>query len=262
MDSKKLCVADLHLHTNLSTCAPNTTTINSYLEYCDSEGIKKIGISNHLYSHKGINHTLKIKDDISSLQNNTSVQILMGCEMEMFYDEEFVLDKKAASQFDYVLLAPSHIFNQRGHYEKFDLSSSDKIRNLIIENFKRACVLDLGVPTAICHPLYPICAETQQEILDGMSDEMLEECYTLAAKHNKSIEIHACLYRPTVTLDEEGLSPSYIRMLSIAKKCGCKFHFASDSHCSEDFIGVHSLLERGAERAGICENDLWHLAQI
>jgi hypothetical protein len=102
----------------------------------------------------------------------------------------------------------------------------------------------------------------RQEILDSMSAEMLEECYTLAAKHNKSIEIHACLYRPSVTLDEEGLSPSYIRMLSIAKKCGCKFHFASDSHCSEDFIGVHSLLERGAERAGICENDLWHLVQI
>lgn len=262
MNSKKLCVADLHLHTNLSLCAPNTTNINTYLDYCDTEGIKKIGISNHLYTYMGVDHTLQIKDEIRSLQKSTSVKILTGCEMEMFYDEEFVLDKKTASQFDYVLLAPSHIFNQMKHYEKFDLSSSDKIRRLLIDNFKRACLLDLGVPTAICHPLYPICAPNQQEILDGMTDEQLAECYTLAAQHDKSIEIHACLYRDTVTLDQEGLSPSYIRMLSIAKQCGCKFYFGSDAHEIQSFVNKHGLLERAAERAGICEDDLWQLARV
>lgn len=262
MNSKKLCVADLHLHTNLSACAPKTTTVSSYLEHCNSEGIKKIGISNHLYSHKGIEHTLQIKDEIRSLQNNTSIQILLGCEMEMFYDEDFMLDKKTARNFDYVLLAPSHIFNSMPRYEKFDLSSPDKIRHLLIDNFKRACVLDLGVPTAICHPLYPICAPNQQEILDGMTDAQLAECYTLAARHNKSIEIHACLYRNTVTLDEEGLSPSYIHMLSIAKQCGCKFHFGCDAHEPFAFINTHGLLQRAAERAGICEDDLWHLARV
>ena len=69
MNSKKLCVADLHLHTNLSACAPKTTTVSSYLEHCNSEGIKKIGISNHLYSDKGIEHTLQIKDEIHALQD-------------------------------------------------------------------------------------------------------------------------------------------------------------------------------------------------
>ena len=95
-----------------------------------------------------------------------------------------------------------------------------------------------------------------------MTDEMLAECYTLAAKHDKSIEVHACLYRPTVFMDEEGLSPSYIRMLSIAKECGCKFHFGSDAHKPEDFVNVHRLLERAAERAGIREEDLWQVARI
>ena len=261
MSLNNLCVADLHLHTNLSSCAPNTTTVSTYLEHCETEGIKKIGISNHLYNDKGIDHTLKIKDEIYALQNSTSVQILLGCEMEVFYDEEFMLNKTTAAQFDYVLLAPSHIFNQMQHYEKFDLSSSDKIRNLIIDNFKRACLLDLGLPTAICHPLYPICAPNQQEILDGMTDEQLAECYTLAAQHNKSIEIHACLYRDTVTLDQEGLSPSYIRMLSVAKQCGCKFHFGTDAHDAQSFINKHSLLLRAAERAGICEDDMWCLAR-
>jgi len=67
---------------------------------------------------------------------------------------------------------------------------------------------------------------------------------------------------PSVYLDEEGLSPSYIRMLSIARECGCKFHFGSDAHKPKDFVGVHSLLERAAERAGIREEDIWHVARI
>lgn len=259
---ENLCVADLHLHTNLSLCAPCTTTINSYLTFCAQEGIQKIGISNHLYYHKGLNHTLQIKDEIRALHDNSPIQVLLGCEMELFPEKEPMLNKENASQFDYVLLAPSHIFNQIHEYTSFDLSTSDKIRRLIIENFKRACYLDLGVPTAICHPLYPICAPNQQEILDGMTDEQLAECYTLAAKHDKSIEIHACLYRDTVTLDEEGLSPSYIHMLSIAKECGCKFHFGSDAHETQGFVNKHFLLQRAAERAGICESDLWHLARI
>ena len=145
------------------------------------------------------------------------------------------------------------------HYKNFDLSSSDKIRSLIIENFKRACVLDLGVPTAICHPLYPICAPNQQEILNGITDELLADCFSLASHHNKSIEIHACLYRDTVTLDQDGLSPSYIHMLSIAKKCGCKFHFGTDAHTANDFVNKHALLQRAAERAGICKDDLWQI---
>lgn len=262
MSIDRLCIADLHLHTNLSACAPNSTTIYSYLEHCESEGIKKIGISNHFYEDKGIDHILKIQNDIQSLQKSLKAQVLMGCEAEVYYDKEPTLKKEEARQFDYVLLAPSHIFNQLHRYKNFDLSDVDKIRRLITENFKQACYQDLGAPTAICHPLYPIGAPNQQEILDGMTDELLEECFKLAAKHNKSIEIHACLYRDTVTLDEEGLSPSYIRMLSIAKKCGCKFHFGSDAHRSEDFINKHQLLERAAKRAGICKDDLWHLAKI
>ena len=262
MRSDKICVADLHLHTNLSFCAPSDTTLNTYLPHCAQEGLKKIGISNHLYADSDVDRILQIHEEIRALQDCLPVQILIGCEVESRYGQEPTLKREYASKFDYVLLAPSHIFNQLHEYKDFDLSTSDKIRQLLMDNFKRACLLEFGVPTAIAHPLYPIVAPNQQEILDSMTDEQLAECYTLAAEHDKSIEIHACLYRDTVTLDEEGLSPSYIRMLSIAKECGCKFHFGSDAHRLKEFANKHCLLERAAERAGICEDDLWHLARI
>jgi len=121
--------------------------------------------------------------------------------------------------------------------------------------------LDFGIPTGFAHPLYPICAPWQQEILDGISDETLRECYTLAAENNKSIEIHACVYQNTVELDDEGLSPTYIKMLRVAKECGCKFHFGSDAHEPPMFIGSHARLERAAERAGITQDDLWEIVK-
>ena len=261
MESVKLCTADLHLHTNLSYCAPSETTVDLYLPLCSEEGVKRIGISNHLYSLKCIEDAMKLKSEINASGDTLPAQVLIGCEMELFYGQEPLLQKSDARHFDYVLIAPSHIFNFPEKYEGFDLSTPEKIRDMLMENFKRACVLDLGVPTAICHPFYPICAPSQQKILDSMTDEMLAECYRLAAKHDKSIEIHACLYRDSVELDEEGLSPSYIRMLSIAKKCGCKFHFGTDAHRARDFIGKHALLERAAVRAGICKDDLWDIAR-
>ena len=143
----KLCTADLHLHTNLSFCAPRTTFLSSYLPFCAQEGIRKIGISNHLYAAKGVEHTLQIEKEIEEARKNAPVQILMGIEAELFYGQEPQLVKEDAVRFDYALLAPSHIFNLIREYEGFDLSTSDKVRQLIIDNFKRACLQDLGIPT-------------------------------------------------------------------------------------------------------------------
>ena len=65
----------------------------------------------------------------------------------------------------------------------------------------------------------------------------------------------------TVELDDEGLSPIYIKMLRVAKECGCKFHFGSDAHEPSMFIGSHAKLERAAERAGITRDDLWEIVK-
>jgi hypothetical protein len=41
--------SDLHVHTNRSLCAPRTTEPASYVPYCEAEGIRLIGISDHVY---------------------------------------------------------------------------------------------------------------------------------------------------------------------------------------------------------------------
>ena len=261
MDSLKLCQSDLHLHTNLSYCAPETTVAASFLPHCESEGIKTLGFSNHFYTWRGLEHTLKIRDEIEEIRAHSNLKILVGCEAETVFGAEPDLSLQDSALFDYVLLSPSHILNVKDRYSHIDLDDIDTYRELLVENFKAACRLQYKVPTGIAHPLYPICHKSQQEVLDGITDEQLVECFTIAAQNDKSIEIHACLYRETAQLDDEGLSPTYIKFLKIAKQCGCKFHFGSDAHKPEAFIDSHAKLERAAERAGITEDDLWSVAK-
>ena len=256
MEKERLCKMDLHTHTKESRCASRLAELSGYLPFCESEGIEAIGIADHLYDGRGLEAMCRTKQDAERFCG-CGVEIYIGCEAELFYTREPYLTREMAKELDYVLLSPSHIYNLIGAYTDFDLSTPESAKIILLENFKNACLLDFGVPTGIAHPLYPISAPFKQQIIDGYTEDELCECYTLAAKTGKSIEIHACVYRKGVYLDEEGLSPRYIEMLSIAKKCGCKFHFGSDAHSAESFCNKHALLERAAQRAGITKDDLW-----
>ena len=101
----------------------------------------------------------------------------------------------------------------------------------------------------------------EYDVVRSFTDEELEDCFTLAAQKRRSIEIHACLSRNGTPLDDEGISPSYVHFLEIAKKCGCKFHFGADIHVPSHFSGSHEKLEIAARRVGITEDDLWELAK-
>lgn len=272
MEDRSLWYGDLHLHTNLSNCAPRETVPETYLPFLVQEDVRTVGFSNHLYytdnfpdeekaasDVPGVQRVLKLKDNLAEFGKKNDLRVLFGCEVETVFGREPSLPKELAGNFDYILIAASHVLNIRQYYRDYDLSTPEKLRDLVIERFEYACNIGYPVPTGICHPLYPICSPVEQEIVDGISDSRLADCFTLAAKKNISIEIHACLYRKGTHLDEENLSPSYIRLLSAAKACGCHFHFGSDAHCAEAFVNTHSLLRRAAERAGITKEDMWKI---
>lgn len=264
-----LCKSDLHVHTNLSFCSPQTVTAESYLALCEADGIQTIGFSNHIYKPEilqteypaNVRFALRLQEELAALQGKYPVKVLLGCEVEMFYGQQPTLLPEDAAAFDYILLAASHIYNQVHEYAHMNLSTPEAARTLFLKQFHRACLMEYGKPTGICHPLYPVSCPFEQEVVDGITDSQLEECFTLAASHEKSIEIHASLFRPGTARDQDGLSPAYLRFLEAAKSCGCKFHFGSDSHTPEGFSQAHRKLELAARRLGITETMLWEPAR-
>lgn len=253
------------MHTNLSFCAPKETTVISFLPTCEQYGIKTIGISNHIYAPdklgcvypENLNHTLKVKQEINAFAPHSKINFLLGCEIETFYGQPPGVSKEDAANFDYLLLAPSHIFNFPEEYREVDLSSPRKVKLLLIKQFVRACLLEYERPVGICHPLYPIGCPWEQMVIDSFLDSEYETCFRLAAEHKISIEVHACLARGGTRLDENGLSPAYLHMLEIAKSCGCKFHFGSDAHTPSGLTNIYSKLELAAKKVGITKADLW-----
>ncbi len=265
--------SDLHVHTNRSLCAPRTTEPSTYLPYCESEGIRLIGISDHVYPTEMIHEfgytdetrlsrLLSVRPALKEAEAASNIRFLFGCEIDYFpcVGHPYISPEESLL-FDYVLFASSHILNYPHMYTEYELSSPDVLRRLTVERFIAACKLDYPVPMGICHPLYPICSPHQCEIIDGISDACLKECFCMAKEKNISIEIHACLFRKDTPLNADGLSDRYLRILSVAKECGCKFHFGSDAHDPHAFVGSHDKLRRAATLLGITGEDLWDVAK-
>lgn len=261
--------ADLHVHTNRSACAPRTTEVASYLPCCASEGIRVMGITNHVYAddilhdwgcteRDHVTYLTSLRSELKAAEAASGIRFLLGCEIENFASVGHPnLLPEESLDFDYVLVAASHVLNQRHMYVGYDIETPDGLRALTVERFLSACDLSYPVPMAICHPLYPIGCPFQAEVLDGISDGCLNECFSKAAERHIGIEAHACLYRTGTPLNDEGLSERYLRLLEAAKSCGCKFYMGSDAHTPDAFTGVHDKLRRAMEIVGITEADRW-----
>lgn len=264
--------SDLHIHTKQSGCAPRTTEVASYLPYCKQEGIRLLGISDHVYLDETLrawgdttdtkmSHLLATRPILDEFSKTSDIRFLFGCEVEYFPGENPFISPEESLSFDYILLAASHVLNQPSKYSAYDIHDPKVLRKITIDRFVEACKLEYPVPMGICHPLYPIGSNRQCEILDGISDACLNELFSMAAEKNISIEIHACLYRDGTPRNEYGVSERYLRILSAAKDCGCIFHFGSDAHKPEDFVGVHDKLRKAAELLKLTEDDFWPVAK-
>ena len=265
--------SDLHVHTNKSLCAPRETTPATYIPYCEEEGIRLIGITDHVYpedmlaeygypnDHR-VDRLLELRATLSEAEARSNIRFLLGCEIDYFdcVGHPYILPEESVG-FDYVLLAASHILNYPQMYTAYDLTSPDVLRKLTIERFVAACQLNYPVPMGICHPLYPICSPYQAEIIDGISDETLRELFCMAAERGISIEIHSCLYRNDTPHNEYGLSDHYLRILAAARDCGCKFHMGSDAHAAAAFRASHDKLRKAAELLGLTDRHIWDVAR-
>ena len=236
---------DLHVHTALSACASPEATLENCLRKSRELGIHTIGIANHLwdgevegasswYKPQDIAHIMQIKAQIP--EDTGGVRILIGCEAEFTGGKTFSVAPRNTALFDYILIPASH-FHMENFVRPAEINTVDGIRQLLLERFMEAVSRD--VPAGIAHPFNALgFIEFEEEILSGISDAEYEKCFALAAKNNFSIEIHPCVLSQN----------EYCRMLRIAKRQGCIFHFGSDAHEPEKM----NVLAKLAEAAALC----------
>ncbi|MBO4422110.1 MAG: hypothetical protein J5879_01620 [Clostridia bacterium] len=258
--------SDFHTHTNISSCGAPDNTLQALLDglCAGPDGLRVLGVSNHLwdsdvpgasdwYVPQNVPHVLAIREELEKADTH-GARVLIGAEVEFSADCRVAITEDHAKLFDYLLITANHL-----HMKDFIIPAAvkepEEVRFILISRFKAAAATDLPVKCGICHPFFPISfKDTENEILAGIKDEEYAECFEIAKRHGKSIEIHSSALNPHLPLNEKGFCPEYVRMLGVAKEVGCTFHLGSDVHSPVPLPGIR--LREFAGFLGIGEDRL------
>lgn len=257
---------DLHIHTNLSLCAKADATVARYLEAARGTQLKTLGFSNHLwdsavsgaskwYSTQNVEHLLWLKKELPERMESDGIKLLFGCETEFTYEGKLCLAEEHFDLFDYILVPHSHTHMSCVMPREY-AEDHKRHAKFLMDSFLAVVAHPLAERfTAIAHPFVPGTKyEIYNEVQSLIPDSYLYEAFSAAREKEIAIEMNGStlIYQP----EEEIPTCEYVRIYSIAKECGCKFTYGSDSH---DFRTDRKLpvVERFLEQCGITERDFW-----
>lgn len=228
---------DFHIHTNLSLCAEKDTTVEYYVRRAEEIGLTKIGFANHFwdeniegangfYEPQNLAYVEQLKEELAKVKSDT-VKTYFGCEVE--YDvahQAPSITEEVAERFDYILVPNSHthMIMPGDCFEPWQKHADFMVQayeNIINSNVSRYI-------TAMAHPFEAVNCPHYSTLIDLISDDRFKYLFDATAKKNIAVEINIGNYHEMS--DEDIINCSQIRMFRIAKECGCKFIFGSDSH--------------------------------
>ena len=254
---------DIHIHTNLSVCAKPAATFDMYAEAAKENGLTVIGFADHLwddtyehvcrgfYKSQNVEHVLKLRQDIKPLDG---IDVYLGCEAE--YDpliKGVALSPENAEKFDFVIVPVSHthMIMPKDLYEPID-----KHKDFMLEAWRQVLNCDVTkYVTAMAHPFQPVCCPYGWEsMVEHITDDEYKYAFDMAAEKNVAVEINVSGLRWKCNENIER-SP-LMRMFRIAKDCGCKFSFGSDSHNVGGHDGYIRSTEHISNLLNLCEDDI------
>lgn len=256
---------DFHIHTHLSVCAKDSATVEHYLQVAKVQGLKTLGFADHFwdekcgepwnnfYKRQGLAHVLELKQELAAIDFD-GVKVKFGCETE--YNprtKSAAVTPEVAEQFDFIIVPNSHthMMMPKDFYEPYE-----KHKQFMIDAYND--VLDCEVSRyvkAMAHPFEAVCCPYDNAILmEMMSDDEYRRIYDKTAEKGIAVEINvACMLK----WDKQRIVESQnLRMFRIAKECGCKFSFGSDSHSDSGHNNYDTVCQTVASELGLCEDDI------
>lgn len=254
---------DAHMHTFLSNCCHDEKHIPvNILKKASQMGIKKLCFTDHMwakemigaddwYATQDYDHVMQIRSMIP--KDTFGVTVLIGCETEYLGDGLIGISRETASKFDFVLAPTNHTLTN--YLERKGIMDSREIAKDLIQRFKD--VLSFDVASGIAHPFLPLgYFERGDEILSYLSEEELNECFSMANEKKVSIELNTDTFASNWNrFTDKFTDEAFLRIFEIAKKAKCKFHFGSDAHSLED-MDLLPKMQRFVDWLKIEEEDI------
>lgn len=266
---------DLHIHTYLSLCAPDKNgTVENYVASAKRQGLKKLGFANHFwgtefgnkeyyenvranpthfYTVQNFEHISQIKSDMQAAKGE-GIELLFGAEAE--YDpcaRTVAVTPEQAEQMDFIIVPNSHthMTMPKSCYEPYE-----KHKEFMFQAFYDIINSEVSrYITAIAHPFHAVCCPYGAEILMQLiTDDEYKRAFDSAA--NKGIAMEFNMFSVVKSNPEDiSVYNEEVRMLRIAKECGCKFTFGSDAHTISEHENIRNF-DVGADLLGLCEDDI------
>lgn len=239
---------DFHVHTKRSLCADQEVTVKDYLEVMRKNGISKVGFSDHFwagtpiekisedkdvrefYTIQNFAHVKTIREEIAALseEDKDGMKIYFGCECEYDpYVGDLAITEEYAEQFEFVIVPNSHthMMMPKTFYQPYE-----KHKEFMIEAYMNVIHSPLSrYVTSMAHPFEAVCCPYDNRILmDMITDDEFRRMFSATAEKGIAVEINIAGIREKTP--EEIADDPVIRMYRLAKECGCKFTFGSDSH--------------------------------
>lgn len=259
---------DFHIHTHLSACGQESATLEHYLSAAKKLGLKKLGFSDHFgakdipgargfYAAHPFEHNAQLEPLLREL-DSPELKLYFGCETEYHTPlHEVGLTEEEAEKFDFILVPNSHthmimpkdFIDQPQKHADFMVQAYQDILNSKINRYI----------TAIAHPFDVCCYPHDKNLLFTLiSDDQYKHLFDQTAEKNIAFEINVA-YAQGMTPEQIEVDP-HLRLFHLAKECGCKFLFGSDSHDnkSHDFYENASLIATMLE---LKEDDILELCR-
>lgn len=259
---------DLHVHTRLSLCSgdPNSTVPN-FIRLLKGTSIKTIGISEHMwdsdipgasewYQPQDFDHICQVHSQIPEGFDFQGIRVLFGCESEFDMHGTLGITREHAQQLDFVICPHSHTHMKDFVMPASCLSSFEKHAGYMVDSFlKLVNHRDIDCITSIAHPFDP-CGDSRhvEEILSCISDAQFEDCFRSARDARVGIELNAASFRNAFTQHPDIATSQYCRMYRIAKDCGCKFTYGSDSHSPSRYF-MFDWMDKSCQIFGLQDED-------
>ncbi len=246
---------DIHLHTYLSKCCNDKENQRpgKIVRIAEELGLEMIGFADHVWTNPDLKpnnfykgqderQIINLRKDLESI--DTGLRILVGCEADTIVPGKFSITEKFAEELDYVLLSCNHL-----HINNLIAQpASSKARDISTHLLTMFCSgVESRFATSIVHSFIPFgFIDSFEKVIEETSDNEFLDAFGLAAANNVALEItvaylspylkdQSCTEELTWSLDTPG------RILSLAKKSGCKFTFGSDAHKLQDMTLLPKL---------------------
>lgn len=253
---------DLHIHSGLSRCSlDKEQTTSKILEYAKTNNLNCICVTDHFWSEnvpvkqgwKAEGFYLKQNypyiSQILPLPQEDNIKFMFGCEADIDQDLNLGIKKEEFDYFDFVIISTNHL-------HMFPFLSIEETASNLMRRFQALADMDLPFgKIGLAHPTCKLIAPDEQtkDVLDSISDTAFINIFNKFAKKRIGVELNK------VDFDLRSVSPDNIkaslRVLKIAKNCGCKFYLGSDAHHPKDFIDFTKVFNYVIKELNLKEDD-------